>query len=410
MNITSRVASLSKEQRELLELKLKMQGLSPAFSNQSSTLRPVDQTTSLMVEEDPNEWKRKRVNKEIDLTLYFFSDDGTKNGNDKYRLLLDSAKFADAHGFSAVWTPERHFQDFGGLYPNPSVLSAAIAAITERIQIRAGSVALPLHHPVRVAEEWAVVDNISKGRVAVSFASGWHLDDFVFAPNKYENRKEIMYQHIEVIKKLWAGEAVKFQSAGDRYVDVKIFPRPIQPTLPIWITTAGNQQTWARVGETGANVLGALTGYSFDDLKSRISLYRKTLADNNHDPRSGKVTMMVHTFVGDNNQKIKERVREPLCHYLSSYFKQFENMMDGAVSDEDKNAIIERAFEQFFETSTLIGTPSKCSKLLDRLIEAGVDEVACLVDFGLEYGEVMDSLHQLNDLRKHYSRRLQAVS
>jgi natural product biosynthesis luciferase-like monooxygenase protein len=409
MDLSSRVASLTKEQRELLELKLKKQGLSPSFFYPSAAATAVAQTTSLMVEEDPEEWKQKRVSKGIDFTLYFFSDDGTKSGEDKYRLLLDSAKFADTHGFSAVWTPERHFQDFGGLYPNPSVLSAAIAAITERVQIRAGSVALPLHHPIRVAEEWAVVDNISKGRVAISFASGWHLDDFVFAPNKYENRKEIMYQHIEVVKKLWAGEPVKFQSAGDRYVDIMIFPRPIQPTLPIWITTAGNQQAWVKIGETGANVLGALTGYSFDDLKNRISLYRKTLADNNHDPRNGKVSLMVHTFVGDNNQKIKERVREPLCHYLSSYFKQFENMMNQNVSEDDRKTIVERAFEQFFNISTLIGTPNKCSKLLDQLIDMGVDEIACLVDFGLEYDEVMESLHQLNDLRKHYSRRLQVA-
>ena len=87
---------------------------------------------------------------------------------DRYRLLLEGAKFADREGFTAVWTPERHFHAFGGLYPNPSVASAAIAALTTRVQIRAGSVVLPLHHPARVAEEWALVDNLSQGRVGIS--------------------------------------------------------------------------------------------------------------------------------------------------------------------------------------------------------------------------------------------------
>ena len=87
---------------------------------------------------------------------------GTIGRRDRYRLLLEGARFADRHGFAAVWTPERHFHAFGGLYPNPAVTGAALAAITERIGIRAGSVVLPLHNPIRVAEEWSVVDNLSR--------------------------------------------------------------------------------------------------------------------------------------------------------------------------------------------------------------------------------------------------------
>ena len=120
--------------------------------------------------------------KEVDFSLFYFASGGSEQSADQYRLLLDGARVADSHGFAAVWTPERHFHRFGGLYPNPSVSSAAIAAITERIQIRAGSVVLPLHHPIRVTEEWAVVDNLSNGRVGVSFASGWQPEDFVLAP------------------------------------------------------------------------------------------------------------------------------------------------------------------------------------------------------------------------------------
>src|SRR5207248_7111708 len=106
----------------------------------------------------------------MDLSLFYFADDSAADG-DRYRLLLEGAKFADAHNFTAIWTPERHFHPFGGLYPNPSVTSAAVAAITQKVQIRAGSVVLPLHDPLRVAEEWAVVDNLSAGRVGLSFAT-----------------------------------------------------------------------------------------------------------------------------------------------------------------------------------------------------------------------------------------------
>src|SRR4028118_2419902 len=106
---------------------------------------------------------------DLEFSLFYFAS-ATGEGEDSYRLLLEGARFADRHGFKAVWTPERHFHAFGGLYPNPSLTGAAIAAVTERVGIRAGSVVLPLHHPVRVAEDWSVVDNICGGR-----GGGWRV-------------------------------------------------------------------------------------------------------------------------------------------------------------------------------------------------------------------------------------------
>ena len=341
----------------------------------------------------------------ISFSLYFFSDDGSKTSDDKYRLVLESAKFADRHGFTAVWTPERHFQDFGGLYPNPSVLSAALAVLTERIQIRAGSVALPLHHPVRVAEEWSLVDNLSHGRVAVSFASGWHTNDFIFAPEMYNDRKEVMFRHIELIQKLWAGEQVKLSSAGGSEVEFRILPRPIQPQLPIWITSSGSAETWRRAGAIGANVLAAYIGYSREELAQRIELYREARAKHGHDPRTGVVTIMLHTFVGDDDRVVKEKVRAPFSNYLRTYFKQYESTAAGVadVSEADKEALMSVAFEKYFETSTLMGAPDKCARLIDGLIDVGVDEIACLVDFGVDADSVLASLARLDELRERYA-------
>ncbi len=119
------------------------------------------------------------------LSLFFFCSDDDSESTDKYELLKRAVLFAEERNFCAVWTPERHFHPFGGLYPNPSVLSAALSLFTKNIRLRAGSVVLPLHDPLRVAEEWALVDQLSGGRVGVSFASGWHPQDFALAPGSY---------------------------------------------------------------------------------------------------------------------------------------------------------------------------------------------------------------------------------
>ena len=140
----------------------------------------------------------------VAFSLFYFGSNNYAADN-KYQLYLDSARFADKHDFEAVWTPERHFDQVGSLYANPSVLSAALATATSRIQLRAGSVVLPLHDPIRVAEEWSMVDNLSGGRVGVAIASGWHARDFVLAPPNFANRKQILRDSVQTIKALWSG-------------------------------------------------------------------------------------------------------------------------------------------------------------------------------------------------------------
>src|SRR6201999_1935893 len=141
----------------------------------------------------------------IAFSLFMWGAQDSASAN-MYALMLAAARFGDAHGFAAIWTPERHFHAFGGAYPNPSVTGAALAAITQRLQIRAGSCVVPLHHPARVAEEWAVVDNLSGGRVGISFASGWQPDDFLLAPQNYRDNKRAMSELIDQVRRLWRGE------------------------------------------------------------------------------------------------------------------------------------------------------------------------------------------------------------
>lgn len=406
-DFNKRLAALTSEQRELLELRLKRRGLESVVSGVTMVTDGSTVPDTLVAElPDDAVWRERQVERAINFGLYFFSDDGSKNCGDKYRLLLESAKFADHHGFTAVWTPERHFQAFGGLYPNPSVLSAALAMITGRVQIRAGSVALPLHHPVRVAEEWSLVDNLSRGRVAVSYASGWHPNDFLFAPDAYEQRKEVMFRHIETVRKLWRGEFVEFAGVNGSPIQVSILPRPVQAQLPIWLTTAGNPETWNRAGEIGANVLAALPGYAPEDLKDLIKQYREARAHYGHDPQTGIVSMMVHTFVGDSNQAVKEKVRVPFTHYLRTYFQQFEKIEvnQNELTEADKDALMAAAFDQYFQDRTLFGTPGKCVRLVEKLSELGVDEIACLIDFGVDTDSVLESLNHLDELRAHFDQ------
>lgn len=342
--------------------------------------------------------------KHMDFSLFYFASADVGEYADKYRLLIEGAKFADTHGFAAVWTPERHFHEFGGLYPNPSITSAAIATVTERIQIRAGSVVLPLHDPLLVAEEWAVVDNLSHGRVAISFASGWQPNDFVIAPQNYANRREIMLRGIETVRRLWRGEKVRRRDGNGTEIEVGIFPRPIQRELPIWVTAAGSPETFRLAGEIGANLLSHLLGQSIEQLSEKIALYRSAWREHGHGPGTGHVTLMLHTFVGSSVGEVREKVRGPFSDYLRTSVGLWlarspgQNIED--FTEAELEDLVSYAFDRYFETSGLFGTPSTCRSMIDRLRAIGVDELACLIDFGVDFDSVIASLLYLDTLRE----------
>jgi natural product biosynthesis luciferase-like monooxygenase protein len=361
----------------------------------------------------------------IDFSLFYFSSDESGNSDNKYKLLLDGARYGDQHGFKAVWTPERHFHAFGGLYPNPAVTSAAIAAVTDRIQIRAGSVVLPLHHPIRVAEDWSVVDNISRGRVGISFASGWQPNDFVLKPENFANNKQVMLRDIEVVRKLWRGEKVSFPGATGETVDISILPRPVQKELPIWVTSAGNPETFAAAGRLGAYVLTHLLGQSVEELTDKLAAYRQAWKEAGH-AGEGYVSLMLHTLVGPDEAEVREKVRLPLIEYLRSSvslikqyawsfpaFKKREGMDTTAagvdlqsLSDDEMTGLLEHSFNRYYETSGLFGTPEGCLAMVDKLKAIGVDDIACLIDFGIDAATVMEHLSYLNQLRKTATPRL----
>ncbi|MET9827944.1 MupA/Atu3671 family FMN-dependent luciferase-like monooxygenase [Streptomyces sp. NPDC006385] len=395
-DIAGRLAALSPQQRALLDKKLRRTAPALGDAPQASAAGP--------------RRRARRADSVMDFMLFFFSGDGTTHGPGKYDFLFDAARYADRNGFSAISVPERHFVDFGGLYPNPSLLAAALAAVTERIQIRAGSVVLPLHHPVRIAEEWSVVDNISGGRTAISCASGWHPDDFVLAPDtsaeRFERRREEMFDQLAAIQRLWAGEAVAFPGPFGKPVEVRSLPRPIQPRLPVWVSSQGSVETFVRAGEAGAHVLTGLVAQRLTDLGEKIAAYREARREHGHDPAAGKVSVMVHTFLGADEADVKRIVRQPLIDYLKTFLAQQDGFGSeyAQISGEARDAMLAATFERYYDTIALLGTPDKCETLIEDLVDIGVDEVACLVDFGVDQRAVLDSLDHLTELKDRYRR------
>jgi natural product biosynthesis luciferase-like monooxygenase protein len=334
----------------------------------------------------------------VAISLLYFADDGAID--DQYDLLLKSARIADERGLSAVWLPERHFHPFGGAYPNPSVAAAAVSMITSRLRVRAGSVVLPLHDPVRVAEEWSLVDNLSGGRVDLAFATGWNPNDFVLHPEAFAERRERTFREIEVVRQLWRGAAVTRNNGVGQPTEVRIYPRPLQSELPIWLTCTGSVEGFIAAGTRGHNVLTALLFQTPEQLAAKIKLYRAARRQAGHDPDAGLVTLMLHAYVDDDVAQARAKVRAPFVRYLSSSVDLWRHGL--AKLDElgpaERQEALDFAFERYANRAALFGTPETCGALLEEFFSAGVDEVACLVDFGVDLESVLASVERLATL------------
>ncbi|MGI5506253.1 MupA/Atu3671 family FMN-dependent luciferase-like monooxygenase [Lentzea sp. CA-135723] len=347
-----------------------------------------------------------------DFSLYFFGDYPDQTAGDKYRLIMEAAEFADEHDFHALWLPERHFHSFGALFPNPSVLAAALAARTSRVRLHAGSVVLPLHHPLRVAEEWSVVDNLSGGRVGLCVASGWHAQDFVLAPETYGTHREEMYDRLDTVRRLWAGEAIAATAGNGEVVEVRSHPRPVQEEPPLYVAVVGNPDSYRKAAEAGLGVVTNLMSQTVEELAANIALYRRTRAEHGLDPEAGRVVVLVHTYLGDDSEKARAAAFEPFCAYLRSSLSLFDQVTNslGVDIDLDRTApddvafLLEQAYQRYCDSRALIGSPVSCGKVVDGLLAAGADEIACFVDFGVATDEVLAGLPALDALRRTYAQ------
>ena len=340
----------------------------------------------------------------MEYSLYFFGNYDAAYREDKYALLQDAAKFADANGFTAAWLPERHFHAVGGFSPNSSLLACSLAAVTTKLQLRGGSVVLPLHHPVRVAEEWSVADNLSQGRVAISIATGWHPNDFVFAPEAFEDRRGICAKNLEIIRQLWRGETVEMSTPNGDMLPVQLHPLPRQRELPVWATCI-HRESYADAGRRGLNVLGYLMNQTVDELAEKIAAYREGRRSAGLDPAAGHVTTLLFTYLDDSVEKAREVARGPLCGYLRSYLDNSQKKIEKQIGEmdvdqEDIDYLTNRSCDDYFNGKSLVGTVESCAAVIGRLKEIGVDEIGCFIDFGVPSAQVLESLRRVTELMR----------
>ncbi|CAN5785206.1 hypothetical protein BH20GEM1_BH20GEM1_01360 [soil metagenome] len=167
----------------------------------------------------------------------------------------------------------------------------------------------------------------------------------------------------------------------------------------MWLAAHGDE-TFELAGMLGLQVVTTLYETTQDEVARRIQLYRNALRQSGHSPDVGRVALMLHTYVGESTEAVREQIECAYGDYLfvnlalqRARFEGLEAAFDP--TDEDQRLIRDRAVQRLLEAQGLVGTIETCRGRLAEVRALGVDEVACLVDFGVPPAATMKSLERL---------------
>lgn len=347
----------------------------------------------------------RAADRKLAVSLSFFGMQDDAHGGDFYDDVVRLAETAEAGGLEAIWLPERHFDRFAGFSPNPAILAALIASRTSRIGLRAGSVVLPLHSALTVAEDWAMLDVASKGRIGVAGASGWMKRDFILSESPFEDRRKIFSRRISEIERLWRGEKVAVTGPDGAEAEVMLYPRPVQDRLPMWQAVLGNEGSFYEAGLGGRNILTNLIQQDLGELRSKIARYRAGRKDAGLDPHGGEITVLVHTAYTQDDA-MRADARRDLEAYMLQTFKSMlqtfksSHPTPASVTDEAWSGRMAQAAQRLLNGLSLIGNQREWLEQCAALKDAGATEISCLVDFVAEPERWTATVNALIDLHK----------
>lgn len=340
----------------------------------------------------------KKEKKPVSFSYLFFSDVRKEISNrEKYQFTRELVEFADQSGFEAVYFPERHFYEFGSIYANNAVMASYFAPITKNIRLRTAAVTNTLHHPVEIVENWAMVDILSDGRVDLGIGSGWNKPDFILSPDTYEDRVNLRNERIPIIQKLWRGETVNFPGPGGEMFPTTVFPRPIQDEVNIWYV-CNSEHGFAHAGKHGYNVFTMLFGIDLNEMGKKIKVYRDARKEAGLDPEAGTVTLMMHTLVHPDMDWVQRVVATPFKEYIRSSLKPHMKAAGKDLNKDEMEKMVEYSYARYFQTGGIFGPLEECQKQVDHALRVGVNEIAFLQDFGMDYGAVKEAFVHLKQL------------
>jgi alkanesulfonate monooxygenase SsuD/methylene tetrahydromethanopterin reductase-like flavin-dependent oxidoreductase (luciferase family) len=251
-----------------------------------------------------------------------------KKGAKLYNRYLDELEYADQLGFDGVCVNEHH-QNAYGLMPQPGVMAGALARRTKKVKIAILGRALPLlNNPVTVAEEFAMIDNITEGRFIAGFVRGIGAEYHAWSSNPADSHERFHEAH-DLIVRAWT-ETGPFPFEGKHYQFeyVNLWPRPYQtPRPPIWIPSQGSSETieWASHPDRRYTYLQTFTPAAM--LAKYMQMYKDMAAEHGYEATEDQLGWSVPVYVGETDEIARREAQPHIENFLNKFLRMPKEML-----------------------------------------------------------------------------------
>jgi natural product biosynthesis luciferase-like monooxygenase protein len=304
------------------------------------------------------------------------------------RRWVDLLAESEALGFDSVWANEHHFDAYGGIIPSPPVILAALSQRTKRVRLGTSIIVLPLHNPIEIAEQMAMVDLMSGGRVEFGIGRGFVDFDYDRLSIPREDSQERMFEQLEVILKAWSGEPFSHQGKYYSFPKLEVWPRPEQrPHPPIWLSCSRTPASYEWAGQRGYKIL-TIPYLSVEMAAANNKIYRQSWADAGHPANEWTIAAHYHCVLCESKQEAREIGREAWRRYLAATnHTRDRNRMDGDRPTEPSQRKVDAESldidKMVADLRTVACTPDEAVTLLERAQDRmGFTQCDCTFFFG----------------------------
>src|SRR5919109_1390487 len=301
----------------------------------------------------------------------------------RYQETLEQIVYADELGFDVAWLAELHFYRPFSILSSPLILASALAQRTTRIRLGTAVALLPLQHPLRVAEDAAMVDILSQGRVELGVGRGAIAIHFQGFNVPYEESRERFEEALTLIERAWTQERCTFAGKYFQVPDTAVVPKPLQTPHPPLRIAANSPETAAFAGAHGYPILVASPINPFPKLPEQIDSYRRAFRAAGHTSKREDVAAAFPVYVADSAAQVRHEVEASFMYYFRTVSEQLRLGERGqgasyAYLSEVRKRMEAMTWEEADATMALYGSPERClQKLQEAHRQCGMEQVIC---------------------------------
>ena len=332
------------------------------------------------------------------LPTYFADVNGTVG--EFTRRFVELLVESEALGFDSLWANEHHFDAYGGAVPSPPILLSTLAQRTTRARLGSSIIVLPLHNPIEIAEQMAMVDLLSNGRVEFGIGRGFVAYDYDRFQVPLENAQERLKDGLEVILKAWSGEAFSHRGPFYHVDNVTVWPRPEQrPHPPIWLSCGGTPASFEWAGRQGYKIM-TVAYRGVEPLVGLNRLYRNAWVAAGHPAGGHEISAHYQVVLARRSSEAKEIAAQALRRYMGATTHTTDRVR--ADSERSAQAVRDRVAEELLDLDAVVeqcrvvvGRPEEAVAILTKAHDQmRFTQIDCTFYFGgIDFDLARRSLH-----------------